>query len=151
VTTHSIQVLATAAAGVFLLGAAPPAPNPKPAYAEGQVWEYRTRPSEEDSRLKIQKIENLPELAAKGPVYHVSVTRVHLGAGMAGELPHLPVSRQTLDASVTRLSDSRPDFPSPEEGIAEWRKDKGGVFTIPLAQIMDVVERTIAQAQAQAR
>lgn len=141
-----IGAVAVAAAAALLLGAAPPAP-PKPAYAEGQVWEYRTRAGEEGSLLKIQKIENLPELAAKGPVYHLSVTGVHLGAGLAGALPHLPVSRQTLDASVTRLSTRRADFPSVEEGIAEWRRAKGGVFTVPMTEILGFVEQTIAEGQ----
>jgi hypothetical protein len=111
------------------------------------VWEYRTRTGDEASLLKIQKIEKALAFAAGSPVYHISVVGVHLGGTVAGELAHLPVSRWTLDSSLTRLSTRHADFPSVEEGIAEWRAAKGGVFTIPMAEIVGVVEQTIAEAQ----
>ncbi|MFL6858379.1 MAG: hypothetical protein ACJ8DZ_05620 [Allosphingosinicella sp.] len=128
------------AAAALLAGAAPVAP--KSGYAAGQVWEYRTRAGEEASRLKIQKIEALPEFARQGPVYHISIVGLHLGPGLIGVLPHAPVSAETLDASVTRLSASRPDFPSADEGTAEWQAAKGGVFTIPVAQIVAMLDET---------
>jgi hypothetical protein len=124
-----------------LFGAAQPA---TPRYAEGQVWEYRTRPGEEASLLKIQRIEDHPAFASGGPVYHISVIGVRLGPQIASILPHLPVSRTTLDASVTRLSTRQAEFPSPDEGIAEWRQARGGVFTISMAEILDFVQQTVS-------
>jgi hypothetical protein len=140
---HLAKALAAAAAAASLVGGAPAAA--KPRYAEGQVWEYRTRAGDEGSLLKIQKMEKVPELAALGPVYHVSVVGVHLADGPTREIAHLPVSRQTLDASLTRLSRRHVGFPDVEEGIAEWRSDKGGVFTITVAEIVGILEQTIAQ------
>jgi len=134
-----------AAAAASLVGATSAAS--KPRYAEGQVWEYRTRAGDEGSLLKIQKIETGSEFAALGPVYHVSVVGVHLGGGSAREIAHLPVSRGTLDASLTRLSRRHVDFPDVEEGIAEWRAADGGVFTISMAEIVGIVEQTIAEGQ----
>ncbi|MEA3057295.1 MAG: hypothetical protein QOF34_110, partial [Sphingomonadales bacterium] len=107
-------------------GAATYAEPRQNGYQVGQVWEYRTRPEDAGSLLRIQKIEEIPASAKVGPVYHISVIGVHFGGSLAGaELQHLPVSRETLDASVTRLSSSKAAFPDPSAGIAEWRSAKG--------------------------
>jgi hypothetical protein len=133
---------------LFLAASAPPqAAHSRPApgvrtYAEGQVWRYRARPGEGRSLLKIQKIEVLPEHAAHGPVYHISVIGLKLAPNIVGALPHAPVSRETLDASVTHLSRNRPEFPAVEPGIEEWRRAQGGVFTITVAQIAEFLDRS---------
>lgn len=142
---HLGIAVVAAAAVTCLVGIAPAAA--KPRYAEGQVWEYRTRVGDEGSLLKIQKIEKVPGLKRESPVYHITVVGVRLGGTPGSVLGHLPVSRQTLDSSLTRLSTRRADFPSAEEGIAEWRRAKGGVFTISVAEIVGFVEQTISGAQ----
>jgi hypothetical protein len=114
-------------------------------YAEGQVWEYRVRPGDEGSLLKIQQIEILPEFAERGPVYHISVIGVRI-AGQRTDLQHIPVARGTLDASVTRLAPNAPEFPDPAEGIRQWREARGGVFTIAMEQITAFVDQTISGA-----
>jgi hypothetical protein len=133
-----------AALTALLVGASLSAQTPAPKYVVGQVWEYKTRPQDAGSLLKIQRVET----DGDRPVYHISIIGVHFRQpGPAGILPHLPVSDQTLDASVTRLSPTSPDFPtttSVDEGIAEWRKAEGGVFTISVAKIVDVIEQSIS-------
>jgi hypothetical protein len=128
---------------------APATAAERPAYVEGQVWEYRTRPQDTGSLVKIQKIET-PDWAKKsGPIYHVTVIGVHFQGPplVVGLIGHLPVSRQTLDASLTRLApDQSTAFPGVEEGLAQWRRDKGGVFTLTLAEIVDMAERTLSQS-----
>ena len=134
-----------AAAGMALMAAAQAAAAEAPRYAEGQVWEYRTRPGDEASLLKIQQIEDPDGEGPQEPIFHLSIIEADLGPGIAPTLPHVPVSGATLDASVTRPKDAAPPFPSPEEGIAEWRKAEGGVFSIPVAQIIGVARETLAQ------
>lgn len=115
-------------------------------YAEGQVWEYRTRPGDEGSLLKIQEVEAYPNAPAADDrrVYHVSLIGVRFGPERTmTQLQHLPVSRETLDASVLRRSDSAAPFPAPDEGIAMWREAEGGVFTIPVAELVDIVEQAM--------
>jgi hypothetical protein len=136
-------------AALLALAALPAqAQPPRPAYAEGQVWEYKTRAGDEGSLLRVQKIEELAAFAEEGPVYHISIVGVHYpDLPLAGELQHAPVSRQTLDASVTRLSSSATKFPDPAEGIAEWRAADGGMFTIPVADIVAAVAQTVRQGR----
>lgn len=133
------------ALAALILAAAAPQPAPKPAvrtYAEGQVWEYRTRPGEGKSLLKIQKIETPPEDPARRPVYHISIIRLKLAPNIVGFLPHAPVSRETLDSSVTRLSRKRATFPDVRPGIAEWRRAQGGVFTVTVAAIVELLDQS---------
>lgn len=111
----------------------------RPAYAEGQVWEYTTRPEDAGSLIKIQQVESSPT----GPIYHISMTGLRIAkSGAQMDAAHLPVSRETLDASVTRLATPQAaarNFPDPREGIAIWRQDNGGVFTISLSDIANVI------------
>ncbi len=129
--------------GALLSGAAAPAPS---RYAAGQVWEYRHRPQDAGSLLKIQKVEDGGKL---GPIYHLSVIHIAFrNAAIAGVLPHTPVSQATLDASVTQLSDAVAEWPDVEPGIAQWRQDQGGVFTISVAQIVQIIDDQTASAPA---
>ena len=112
-------------------------------YAEGQVWEYKTRVGDEGSLLKIQKIENDP----KGhTIYHISVIGFHLAKkNFVSILPHEPVSRTSLDVSVTQLHRGPAAFPSATDGIEEWRRANGGVYTISIADTIDVLDKTLQQ------
>ena len=103
-------------------------------YAEGQVWEYRTRRGEERSLVKIQRIERDAETSA--PVFHVSLSG--LKWRHADVLAHAPVSQDALDLSVTRLCTADPQFPASDEGIAEWKRSKGGVYSVSLAEIVEM-------------
>jgi hypothetical protein len=125
-----------------LIGAAAP---PSDRYAEGQVWEYTTRSQDAGSLFKIQKIEDGGKL---GKIYHISIIDIVLSDKTTTELAHAPVSRATLDASVTRLSGTKHDWPDVEPGIAEWRENKGGVFTIPVAEIVGAIEQAIMRQRA---
>ena len=112
-------------------------------YAAGQVWEYQTRPGDEGSLLKIQRIERAP--GRRDLVYHISVIGFRLSnPDVLPVLHHSPVSRETLDASVTRLSSSTAEFPDPSEGIAVWKRNNGGVYDIPVARIIEAIERQTA-------
>lgn len=113
-------------------------------YAEGQVWEYQTRPEDKGSLLKIQKIEVLSEFSKTGPVYHVSIIGLHFaGLPLDGTLQHAPFSKASLDASVTRLSSSKAAFPDVSGGIAEWRQARGGIFTVTVADAVSFAEQTM--------
>ena len=112
-------------------------------YAKGQVWEYRTRRCDEGSLLKIQKVEPYPSADGDDYAYHLSVIGVRLGEpARMTEICHVPVSSATLDASVTNLSTSRPDFPDPDEGISIWRDDEGGIFDIAMADVVQCLDET---------
>jgi hypothetical protein len=144
------RLLLAILASLFAI-ALPAAAQPR-TYEEGQVWEYRTRPQDAGSLLRIHRIAPDPHEGAPRTVYHISLIGVRLGGPDAAPAPigHLPVARQTLDASVLRLSDARPQFADTDEGIAIWTADENaGVFDIPVAEIVDVAEAAIRQQDEQ--
>lgn len=115
-------------------------------YEVGQIWEYRSREGEEGSLLKIQEISQLGPGDNPMLVYHVSIIGVRLGPNSRiKEISHVPLSTETLDVSVTALSPLDPEFPDPEEGMEIWREDEGGVFTLPVAEIVNIFDETITR------
>jgi len=110
---------------------------------EGQVWEYRTRRGEERSLVKIQRIETDPETG--DPVFHISI--IGLRCTRNDVLPHAPVSKQSLEKSLTRQASGDIRFPDPEVGIGEWRSAHGGVYSISLAEIVELSDFDPAGAE----
>lgn len=117
-------------------------------YQEGQAWHYKTRAGEEQSNLYIVKIESL-----KGgqKVFHIYVDGLKIKnakspSGFQEEMPHLPVSKETLDKSVIGLAATTDKYKMSdiEGGYTVWRNayDAGeaGIFNIPLAEILNIVE-----------
>jgi len=118
---------------------------PQPKYAEDQVWEYHARARDPGSLLKIQRIEAY----GSAQVYHISVSGLHFGKSDALQaLQHSPVSVETLDASVTKLASAEFPVIDFEGGLAEWRQAKGGIFTIPVSEIVGIIDAQIGNAQS---
>ena len=137
-----IIVAGTTALFVGLAGWAAIA-SPPSQYKAGQVWAYKTRTKEAGSLLKIQRIG--PSNNGSETVYHISLIGLKIGSqSPQTALPHLPVSQKTLDNSVTTLQRTSAAFPAPDEGIEIWQEDQGGIFTIPVAEILDVIEQSLS-------
>lgn len=119
----------------------------RPIYEVGQVWSYRTRPEEPQSRLYIVRITDSDKL---GSIYNIFLDGLFLKnpsikGGVQDVLPHSPVSAETLDLSVTNLIETQlSELPEISEGYQLWREafDRGeaGVFTIPVKQIIQYLE-----------
>ena len=118
-------------------------------YSEGQVWSYKTRPGEEESTVLINKVESHEKL---GKIFHISVSGVkvknpHIAGGFSSDLPHFPVSEETLKKSLTKLAGKSKPNPEYLEGYNTWKEafDAGqaGIFTISVSEIIGFVEVTI--------
>lgn len=136
--------LLVALAGLF---AAMLGQSPAPAtgrFAVGQTWTFLVRPREPEAMLRIHRIE--PD-AAGHLIYHIGVVGYRTPNGAPVEIAHLPVSEATLVQSVRAQPDPRIAatlrFLSPDEGIAEWRRAKGGVFTQSMAGVLATIADAI--------
>ncbi|MEY8761869.1 hypothetical protein [Chryseobacterium tongliaoense] len=120
-------------------------------YNVGQEWNYKTRPAEENSTIKILKIEEYPKT---GKIIHISVSRLRMKnpgnpEGFAEKLSHIPISEDALDKSVTKLKSENGKIPDSIEmdGYSYWKRefDKGeaGIFTIPVSEIVSLMEKAI--------
>ena len=114
-------------------------------FSAGQIWAYKTRPQDSGSLIRIYRTEILKYGDKKLTVHHISMIGLSLKSNSRdGEIGHLPVSPETLKKSVTKLVRTGRKFPDAkavEGGIALWRKEQGGVFTISLAEIADILEQ----------
>lgn len=123
------------------------APMTETKYKAGQVWSYQARQGEEGSHLYIVRVDPDEKL---GVIYHIYVDGIriknpHSPSGNQDHLPHSPVTKKTLDDSVTSLvTDHADTLPDISEGYAAWREafdnNQGGVFTIPVKQIVQYIE-----------
>jgi hypothetical protein len=111
-------------------------------FRPGQVWQYKTRLQEEGSTLTILKVESSPKM---GTIIHIRVEKIRLRNCTGGPEPdkfeHMPFTREAIEHSVTKLlkENSVPDF---HAGYDEWRNACGGVYTITVAEAIQVGEVT---------
>ncbi|MDR6463349.1 hypothetical protein [Chryseobacterium sediminis] len=123
----------------------------KDQYRAGQEWNYKTRPTEKSSIIKILKIEEYPET---GKVIHISISGLKIKnpaspTGFAEYFSHIPISEEALDKSVTTLKSETGIKPDSLEmdGYSYWKRefDKGdaGIFTIPVSEIISSMEKSI--------
>lgn len=120
--------------------------TPPPAYQVGQEWQYHTRPGEENSTLKIVKIETYEEI---GNIVHIAVSSVKIKNpkypnGLLEEVLHLPVAENALRNSTTQIKKQRTDLPDYEFGYMRWKaafdQEKAGYFGIPLREAIQWLE-----------
>jgi hypothetical protein len=126
-----------------------PQPTTSDEFAVGQVWEYKAREGEADSRLVIGRIETLGEA---GRVVHIKLINLRVKnpkapGGFSSLAGHVPMSEEALKESVTRLTEEQADLEGFEEGYEMWlgsyREGGGGVFSIQVKDVVDCMEQAI--------
>jgi hypothetical protein len=116
-------------------------------FQTGQVWSYRTRAGEEDSRLTVVKVEDHERL---GTLVHIRVDGVaqknpHAPDGVSRVIHHMPFTEEALGRSVVELVAADAPVPATfQEGYGIWKeafdRDKAGVFTITVAEAIAFCE-----------
>ena len=106
-------------------------------YKEEQVWKYITRIGEESSTITILKVEK--------NVIHIKINDINIISKTnqtMNKLGHAPIDVKSLDESVTEyvgMSNQELDL----SGYYEWKRAKGGVFTITVSEIVDYVQKAM--------
>jgi hypothetical protein len=120
-------------------------------FAAGQEWSYKTRPQDSGSTLIIAKVDMNERF---GKIFHISLINVivinpHTNDGISRELPHFPISEESIRSSVIEYKGVAKTMPSYQEGYKTWKEafDNGnaGVFTITVSEIVDAVEQAMNQ------
>jgi tetratricopeptide (TPR) repeat protein len=127
-------------------------PEPKqliaPPLEEGQVWNYKTRNCDENSRVWIRLIEPGP---AGKTIVHISVTDVRAPNGSLKFFSHLPYDADALlDCVTSRLNEKQTwdcDDDHFGEGYGLWREaynsGEAGIFTAPLNEVLEGLVQAI--------
>ena len=108
-------------------------------YKEGQVWSYKTRENESNSKIYIVKIEYNKTI---GKIYHIYIDNLNIKnpyqkSKIQNNLSHSPVSEKTLDDSVIKIVTAKYENNiNISDGYVAWKEafddGKAGVFTIPV-------------------
>jgi hypothetical protein len=108
----------------------------KPPFGAGQVWAYQSRPGDEASVLRINRIDK----ADIGFVVHISVVGIHwCGHPTASSIDHVAISSAALRQSVTHIAKTRLVFPDEakiDAAIKRWDDDQAGFMKRPLNEIV---------------
>lgn len=150
------RVVAAALMALSACGAAPTTPvatQPMPpcgpeavfsTFELGAVWSYETRPGEEASTFTVRCIEAAPD---GGRTVHIEIggISVETVGGVADSIGHLPVAEDSLtEVIIERIGfDEGPASQSFINGYSSWRQANGGIWTLPLADVLDEVEATV--------
>jgi hypothetical protein len=117
-------------------------------YRPGQVWDYKTRPSEPRSTLTILKVSTMP---LGETIVHIAIEDLHLtelngevitngnGEEIGHTISHTPVSPEVLDRSVTKPVNESGPIPDFAEGYADWKKESGCAFNADGYMVAKVV------------
>ena len=145
-TAGSITSVAAFIALLFVALGSGGASAAEAAFVPGQKWEYQTRPGEEDSTFVIGIIEKQGQEA----IVHIAVEGLkvknpRVSTGVSSEIGHLPISLKALRLSVTKMAGAVDVPGSIESGRMSWKKNKGGAFTVTLAQAIGVIEKALAR------
>jgi hypothetical protein len=125
------------AATALLIASAPAAFAETIAFEAGQVWSLKA-PMDPAARVHIGRVED------NGQVIHISLWGQPIDAPEPLASPlvagHLPISAEALTSSVDAVVDEPVlEGLQFEEGYGEWQRAHGGVFTISVSEIVDVM------------
>ena len=118
-------------------------------YKAGQVWSYKTRPNEADSKITILKVESRPPI---GNVLHISIQGLSIKnprskEGLVATMPFATFSEDAINTSFLSLIKENAELPHYQEAYEEWRQrheeQQGGVFTIPVAEAVSLMEKNM--------
>lgn len=128
-------------------------------FNSGQIWQARGRPQDGDVHILILAVTDDQVI---GKIYSNALTGVRIRnpgieGGMQTTLPHAPVTEDVLIADAIELvAGDGPiaDHPDFSDCYLQFRElyDEGdaGVFTIPITQIIDLVEQAAISVEGQA-
>jgi hypothetical protein len=106
------------------------------AFTPGQVWSIKA--ASPSLKVVIARVEPFGDKVA----VHLSIVGALVPEGVQGagnpiRINHMPFEEAALAASVDRLlATGQPVEASVDEGIAVWRKDQGGIWTLGVVEAL---------------
>jgi hypothetical protein len=108
----------------------------KPAFQAGQMWTVKGS----DIRIVVGRVEPFAKDKTAVSITVLSVPCPAQAGCKTTVVAHAPFDADTLAGSVDRLvatdASTAPQF---EQGYANWKQAHGGVFTVPVSQLPDLL------------
>ncbi|MFN3312778.1 MAG: hypothetical protein ACK46Q_04855 [Hyphomonas sp.] len=137
---NSVRGLMSLAVSLMVASCANAAPLPD--IAVGQIWSIKDA-STPSTQITIERIE----LYASDSVVHISVEGVPISTFIVDGVPHvrigaighMPFEKSALLESLDQLQQTEAEGSAFfEQGYLQWKKDKGGIFSIPVSQAIEL-------------
>jgi len=104
-------------------------------FQAGQVWELKPIPGHPDAQITILQVD---VTEAAGNIIHIAVSGLNLATG-GSSIAHMPFKESMVVASIGKLITGRGPVPDFAEGYAMWKEEKGGFFTVSVAEGIETV------------
>ncbi|MBX7223420.1 MAG: hypothetical protein K1Y36_26135 [Blastocatellia bacterium] len=120
------------------------------ALRAGQIWLYKTRTGEANSRLTILKTETHPKL---GSIIHISVKGLEMNnrrvaGGVSSAIGHIPCQEMALRESLVSMvgqADTAPDLAGYDIWKEAFNQGRAGIWTIPVSDVIAAIEQVSSQ------
>lgn len=119
----------------------------------GQVWRCQARPQDKNATITVLKLDD----TESGQIVSVRIEGIEfknplMDGGLATSIEHLPIAELSLKHCLIDLKESnRPVSEELLEGYYTWKeeyaKGNAGCFDIPISEIIDMTEETIANCR----
>jgi len=137
-----LKLAAISIASVMIMSAAQAAD--KPAFQPGQMWTVKNS----DIRIVIGRVEPFVKDKTAVSISVFNVPCPPQAGCKTTVVAHAPFDATTLADSVDRLvatdAQTAPQF---EGGYANWKQANGGVFTVPVSKLPDLLFKTTGSTQ----
>lgn len=119
-------------------------------FSVGQVWKYKTRDHEKDSRIVVVRVDT--DDPDYGTIVHIYITKLDIPnpnapSGKTVYVGHMPYEEDALSQSVTELESETDTLPDYQAGYELWKAafddSDAGVFALPVSEAVDSVEQSI--------
>ena len=120
-------------------------------FETGQVWKYKTRTGENESRITIVHVDY--DDHEYGDIVHIFISDLDIPNANAPEgktifIGHLPFESKALADSVTELESETEELPDFDSGYQLWREafdnSEAGVFNVAVSEAIDFVQQSVA-------
>jgi len=116
----------------------------KPAFQPGQMWTVK----DSDIRIVIGRIEPFVKDKTAVSISVFNVPCPPQAGCKTTVVAHAPFDANTLADSVDKLvSTDAQTAPQFEGGYANWKQANGGVFTVPVSKLPDLLFKTTGATQ----
>lgn len=112
------------------------------SFQVGDIWSFEGRENDPHPQILILGTEPFQDTT----VIHVQISGIQLKISdrqTLSTIGHVPVSEENLRNSVNDYLGETDVLDEELEGIKLWREAKGGIYTVSLKEIVNIIEKTL--------
>jgi hypothetical protein len=150
-TINRRKVIRLLSSAACVLVAMPPnaiAGSPTPDFAPGQEWSIKSA-SPTTAKVIIGRVGPWRDkVCVNVSIIDIPIPQGMTSAGGVTQIAHIPFDKAALAASVDRLlATGVLPVSSFDSGYKQWQDAKGGIFTVSVEKVIQIMFQTVNQKQ----